>query len=161
MTTMIRVKQHDFHLPCRFATGHVCTEAEAAALQQMFAENIRNNIDSWVHKAIAQSGRRILTQAQHDDLQARVWDYASEYQFKVRAAPKATARTPVEQAIDELAMNKALTEAQLTGVSSEDTDTIALLLEKHRRDPHLVERARDMVEQWQEVAAEAVKDLVI
>jgi hypothetical protein len=63
----ITIAGHRFNVPIPYKAGHVCTEGEANALNQTFAENIRNNL-----AAKAKDGS--LTQADVDT-------YAASYAF--------------------------------------------------------------------------------
>jgi hypothetical protein len=77
-----------FSVQSPYATGHICTEGEARALNQKRLESIRNNL-----AAAAKHGA--LTQAEVDT-------YAASYVFGVRTARRRT-NDPVEAEALELA----------------------------------------------------------
>jgi hypothetical protein len=157
--TVIRIKQHDFPLPTRYVGGHVCTAAEAAALQQIFAENVRNNVDSWVNKALTNSGRGVLSASDHGTLQERIWEYANEYKFR-SIAPKPRTPSPIDVAAEEIAYERAMVECQILNLTP-DSATVKELVARYRADPETLEKAREIVSERQEIAAEAIKDLMI
>lgn len=61
--------------PAPYAEGHVCTAAEAAALNQLLKENISNNLRKWVAE----------TNPTPEFLQSAVDERAAEYEFGVRS----------------------------------------------------------------------------
>ena len=76
----ITIAGHEFVVSQPYATGHVVTEAEAKALNQVRAENIRNNMASKVKAAFATEDRK------EDDPTAEtivglVAEYDAEYVF--------------------------------------------------------------------------------
>lgn len=67
-----------FNVFVPYAAGHVLTDGEASALNQTFAENIRNNFASTV-KELVESGA-----FDQDVVQGQLDDYMSEYEFGQR-----------------------------------------------------------------------------
>lgn len=76
--TEITIAGETFSVAQPYAEGHVLTANEASALNQTFAENIRNNMAAKV-KEFKES-----TTWDHDVVQGRVDDYVDEYEFGVR-----------------------------------------------------------------------------
>lgn len=70
-TEQITIQGRTFNVPNPYEDGHVCTANEAAALNQVFHENIRNNL------------AKKLSEGQ-DEAQAQIDSYSSTYQFGVR-----------------------------------------------------------------------------
>lgn len=86
-TISFRHKGMTFHIPARYAEGHSLTSEEAAALNRLLAENIRNNVM-----------RKIPESATQEEIQQTVDAYAETYKFG-----GSTSRTmdPVERAVRE------------------------------------------------------------
>jgi hypothetical protein len=94
-TQEITIQRQTFIIPHRYVAGPITlTEGEAHALQQTYAENIRNNFAARMRAAAEQDPPVQLTQA---DLDA----YVAEYEFGVRGS--GVARDPVESAERSLA----------------------------------------------------------
>lgn len=88
-----------FEVIAPFAAGHVCTEGEAAALNQILAENLGNNFRQRVKDA--QAGVEGVTLPTQEDLDA----YIAAYEFGVRQS--SGPRAPVDP-IEKLAFEEAI-----------------------------------------------------
>ena len=87
--TTIRIKQYSFSFPAKFAAGHVLSEGEAAALEALRAENIRNQVTKQIinpatEKAEA-NGELLLSPATLASVAAKIVQYAEGYSFGKRA----------------------------------------------------------------------------
>ena len=91
----IRIRGHQFELGRQWQSGHLLTEGEAAALTQLFCENIRNNVDQWVVAAADQAVGGQLPPEVHAELQLRIGQYAGAYQF--RSTTPFRGMTPLER----------------------------------------------------------------
>lgn len=91
-TKEITIAKHLFAIPQPFAAGHVLTEGEAKALNQTFAENIRNNMASQVTKAFAEPTEELSPET----IGKIVSDYAASYQFTVGNVGAARVTDPLE-----------------------------------------------------------------
>jgi|SRR5215207_3210278 len=88
-----------FALPTPFAAGHSLTEGEASAMNQLLAENVRNNVAGKM-KARAEKGEVQITQAEVDA-------YVAEYEFGIRKVGGGEARlTPVEREANRIARDR-------------------------------------------------------
>lgn len=101
----------EFTIPQPFETGHVCTEGEARALNQLLAENVRNNMAAKV-KAGTATADDVLT-------------YAKDYEFSVASVPQAKL-DPVENECRKLARAAIKAELGKQGVKLEQVDEGAL-----------------------------------
>jgi hypothetical protein len=92
----ITIAEETFFIPQPYAEGHVLTSNEAGALNQLFAENVRNNLASKVKAA------KEADAFDHDTFQAEVVDdYTSKYEFGVRTGGGGRIGDPVQaEAID-------------------------------------------------------------
>ena len=90
-----------FSIPMPFEAGHVCTQNEANALNQLLAENVRNNIAGKLKKDTD------VTQEEFDA-------YVASYDFGVRAV---STKDPVEKIIRELVESKINAQLAAKGMS--------------------------------------------
>lgn len=116
----ITIQGSQFTIPAPFLAGHALNENEAAAMNQLFAENIRNNFAGFMKKA-KDKGEPIPGQ---DELHK----YAETYKFGVRQA-SGPRRDPVEKAMYELADKRvrallASKQIPLKSVSDEKFDEL-------------------------------------
>lgn len=91
MSETITIQGHDFSVAPKYSEGHVLTSNEAATLNQTLFENLRNNFAKQVKDAKGEATE--LTPDQLAQLQAKLDEYASKYEFGVRvsAGPRAPA----------------------------------------------------------------------
>lgn len=113
-TQDIVIQGRTFQGPAPFAEGYVCTAADAAALNQTLAENLRNNFAARMKKA-AEEGQQ-LSQADFDA-------YAADYSFGARQ-PRAV-KNPVDAEERKLAKAAVFDKLRLKGIKpksvAEDT----------------------------------------
>lgn len=140
----ITIQEHIVSVPCPFAEGHVLNAGEAAALNQVFHENIRNNvskkIDAWEKNGTS--------------VQAGVDAYITEYEFGVR---KTGPRDPVHAMAVEIAIEKVKEAIRKTGASlkSVSAEDIRERAEKAvAENPKFLQRAKEIVELRRSVAAD-------
>jgi len=76
-TKQITIASHPFTVTIPFAEGHVCSEAEAKALNQTRCENIRNNMAKVVKEAIDAEGQLVNA----EEVAAKVSEYDNAYVF--------------------------------------------------------------------------------
>lgn len=133
-----------FKIPSPFAEGHVVTANEAAALNQTFRENIRNNFASK-----AKSGKEAGTSP--EALQADLDKYISEYEFGVRhGGGGARVVDPIEREVRDIATAAVLAALQKAGVAKKDVSKEQLkqkvdeAIEKY--GPKLRQKAKAAVE---------------
>lgn len=77
-TTDITIQGKTFNIPQPYTEGHPLTANEASALNQTFAENIRNNTAKWITDAVEKNT------FDQEDLQSKIADYADNYEFGIR-----------------------------------------------------------------------------
>lgn len=89
-TDTITIQGFDFTVPDRYSEGHILTENEAAALNQTYHENLRNNFASKVRAAKEAAGGN---DPDLEALQSALDAYAEAYVFgkRVAGAPRAPA----------------------------------------------------------------------
>lgn len=94
----------EIQVPTPFNEGHVLTVNEAAAMNQLFIENIRNNNARHVQAAEKDETRGAMEAA---ELQVLVDDYATSYEFGVRSVGGTrVVRDPVENRTRKIGLAK-------------------------------------------------------
>jgi len=122
-------------VPTPFADGHACTANEAAALNQLLIENVRNNTATRVKKAVETGA----------DPQGVVNDYIKEYEFGVRGA---VVRDPVEAETISIAVSNVEKAIKSKGLKLGDFTKAKikeLALDAMTRHPEWRETAKEMV----------------
>lgn len=156
-TILLRIKRYDFSLTRRYHTGQRINDSEAYALNQMFAENIRNNTIHWISKAEAQAPKGLLSTEQLAELQTKISEYASKYQFQVRHRTRSM--SPIDVALEELALAQATAEGRQHGLGPSDP-AVKLRYRQLLADPSLQLKARELVNERERVAQDTLSDLM-
>lgn len=117
-TKQITIQKQVFTVSAPYAEGHTITEAEAAALNQTRAENIRNNMAKRVKEANdavgqdAEGNQLPLDKKTFEALQAEVAEYDANYEFTMASVGGGRAPTdPVD--VEARRIAKASITAQL------------------------------------------------
>lgn len=136
------IQQKTFQIPRPFSEGHVCTNSEAGVLNQILAENTRNNWSDRVKKAVEDES---FDQAK---MQAEIDEYLENYDFGVRRGRGPT--DPVEREALNMAkdiVKNALREKGFK-LADVDTDDINRLAEEAvAANPDITKEAKRRVEQ--------------
>lgn len=101
-TQSIVIQKQVFEAPAPYSEGHTLNPNEAAALNQLFAENLRNNFSAKMRRAAEDD--TTLTQEEF-------WAYAETYEFGIRSLRSGTVRDPVaseERRLAAAAVRKAI-----------------------------------------------------
>lgn len=155
MSEQITIAGEVFHAPVRYEEGHELTAGEAAALNQTFHENLRNNFAKKVKDAKEYGSFDLAA------LQEEFSQYAEDYQFGVRTGGGGAVRDPVQieaQAIARQQIRAMLKKQGKKNVAPKAiTAAIAKVLE---RNPQIYELAKQRVAAAQEAADESLSDLV-
>lgn len=130
-TTQITVQGKQFTAPQPYTAGHVLNEGEASALNQVLAENLRNNFASKMKNAAEAEGdaKKELTQEDFDA-------YAQSYKFGVRAGGTRVVTDPVTREARKLAKAAIVAKIKSLGKNVKDysddniEELVAGLLEK-------------------------------
>lgn len=78
----LSIGPYSFSLSSPYSPGHCLTAAEAAALNSLRAENIRNTLRRWVELEQRTAGPKgLLSPAQLARLQSKLDSYSENYQF--------------------------------------------------------------------------------
>jgi len=96
----ITIAKHEFEVPSPYAAGHVLNENEAAALNQTFKENLRNNFAPKVKAKATNEDESVreLTEQEVAELQNELDTIAASYEFGVRGSRGESASlSPIEK----------------------------------------------------------------
>lgn len=137
-----------FSVPMPFAAGHTLTDGEASALNQTFAENIRNNLASKL-KEEKEAGS-----FDQSVFQGRLDDYCDSYEFGVRSGGGRSTDPVMTEAlaIARDLVRKAITAKgiKLSDVSAKNITELARgTIEKN---PKIMETAKARVEEVRAIA---------
>lgn len=97
-TIQIKMKGLVLEASAPFEEGHTLTKAEADALNQVRAENVRNNFAGKINEALEAAGVQLATELPADlqkQFQTEFSDYDDEYEFGIRR-PRETDPVKVE-----------------------------------------------------------------
>lgn len=97
----INIQGITFTAPAPYAEGHVVTQAEAVTLNQVYAENLRNNFAKRVKTAKDAAGEGELTAEQVEGLRQEFTTYAEGYQFHGKRSSRVI--DPVEKETRKIA----------------------------------------------------------
>jgi hypothetical protein len=153
----VTISGFQFSIPEPIEEGHQVNANEAAALNQVLAENVRNNFAARVKKA-QENGE------DQDTLQAELDQYVAEYEFGVRrgGGGATPSKDPVEKEAENLAKAKVKEALKAKGhkISDVSNEKIAELtrnaLDKY---PEFREQAKQIVEARQSVGSEIMEDI--
>lgn len=119
----IIIKKVEYTIPAPFEEGHVCTQNEANALNQLLAENCRNNFSTRI-----KPDAEVPSQEEFDK-------YVAGYQFGVRSVSSSdpvekVMRQMVERKFDEMLKARGSKKSDLT--AQEYRNAIDACVEKNR-----------------------------
>ena len=154
MTKTITIYGIDFPVASPYAEGHVVTEAEAKALNQVRAENIGNNMRAKVRAELAEDGS--ISQDALEKLLALFADYDANYVFTLASVGGGRKVTdPVEAEARRMA--KAAISAKLKSqgraLKEVDPDALAAAIAKLAEDPKIRKAAEKAVKERNDAAS--------
>ena len=136
-----------------YVAGHPVTEAEAKALNQVRAENIRNNMAAKVKEIKGDSEE--LSQEQLDAIAAAVSKYDAEYVFNLASVGGGARSTdPLEVQTRSLARQLVSNSAKQQGLKLKDIDkeVLAAKIEEVMQIPEVIAEAKKLLKQKQKLA---------
>jgi len=151
-----------FDTPSPYAEGHAINAAEAATLNQVLSENLRNNFSGTVKKALEQA-EKDGSSVDVAGLQAAFVDYATNYEFHGKR-PQRAALDPVSRQAEKLAKDAILAAMRKNKI---DTKSLAegkmeeLVEQLLAKKPEIREEAARRVEAAKAVAIEGLEELGI
>lgn len=159
-TKTITIQGLEFEVNTPYVAGHVVTEAEAKALNQVRLENIRNNMASAVKEAKGEGDS--ITEDAYGALKTKVAEYDASYVFTLASVGGGKRSTdPVEAEAKKLA--KAAIAAKLAAdgrtLKSVDPDKLAAAIAKLAESADIVKEAKRIVKARTESAQGALAEL--
>lgn len=149
-TKTITIAGNQFDVSVPYTEGHTCTAAEAKALNQVRAENIRNNCAKAVKQAV-EEGKA------NGEIAKMVSAYDADYVFTLASAGGGRSVDPVEKEAKSLARGAIKTKLEKEGRKLKDIDKekLAEAIERVAGDPKIVALAKKNVKQRAELAEAA------
>lgn len=139
-----------FSIPAPYEPGHALTPGEASQLNQVFAENIRNNLAARV-AALKESGAFDAV-----EFQATVDDYCDSYEMGVRTGGGGRVSDPVQVRAMEIAKDLVKAAIRKQGIQLSNVSA-SQITEKAKSvigsNPKILELARAQVEANKALAA--------
>ena len=152
MGVKIKISGYTFVLPEGFAPNHVCTPAEAKALTQIWAENIRSNVTELVRQTLDTWPLPVAMKR----AQQHITQYAKDYKF-----PPPTLRSPppdlFDQLVHEIAWERAGEWASSVGATEEAHNDKA---QEMLADQTTLEMAYQRLEQIRSGAGDLLEELL-
>jgi hypothetical protein len=112
-----------FALAMPYAAGHVLTEGEANQMNQVFAENVGNNLRNKISKGVVDADGNKTREYTPEEVQALVNAYVETYEPGVRARGEAKPTLdPVEREARKLAKEAAVQLIKDAGGNPKDYD---------------------------------------
>jgi hypothetical protein len=175
----ITIQGVEFEVSQPYAEGHACSEAEAKALNQTRAENIRNNMAKQVKAAKEEAGadeegnQKPLSKAQLKTLAEIVATYDAEYEFTLASVGGGRAsRDPIEIEANKIARSSIAAQLKKDGRTLKSVthdadgneieggaDRLAAAIAKVASDPKVVEAAKAAVREREKVASADLESL--
>lgn len=149
----------EFEIDAPYAAGHTLTENEAAALNQVRAENIGNNFRSKVAKLKDEKG----DEADFGPIQAELTEYAKSYAFGVRRASARVPADPVQAEAYRMARDDIAKALKAKGLKFADypAEKIEEAIKRQLdAKPEYLEVARRTVEARNAAGAASLDDLL-
>lgn len=145
----VTIAGKQFPLINPYEAGHILTDGEASALNQLRHENVRNNsakmVKDWT--------------GSEDELAAKIAEYDAGYQFNVRAAGEG--REPADPvgrealSLAKLAIKSALEKAGQKASAEQISAAAKALLEHPEKGPQFRQVAEQRLNEKKELAARA------
>lgn len=145
------IQGNKYVVPSRFDEGHVLTAGEASALNQLYVENVRNNMGSKI-KAASEAGEFDLA-----DFRDKVFEYASTYNFGVRAIaqPKDPVMTRARKlVIDALKTKMKAQGYDLKGSKDRIEEAATKILADETKGARFIAQARELLAMEQSAASD-------
>lgn len=162
MSKTITIQGVEFEVAQPYAEGHTITEAEAKALNQVRAENIRNNTAKLVKDARGEA-EEVPADAL-EELRRQIAEYDAAYEFTLASVGGGRKSSdPVE--VEAQRMARAAITAQLKQagrkVKDVDADKLAAAVAKLAESEAILKAAKAAVKQRNAVAENALEGLDI
>lgn len=139
----------EFLVPAPFAAGHVMTEGEASQLNQVLAENVRNNLVGKTKKEVKEG------QTPFTITQEAVDEYIANYEFGVRqGGTREASLSPEEREARKIAREKVTAALKAKGIkiNSVPAEKMESLVAEVAKAEPVVKEAKRRVANSQKIA---------
>ena len=150
----ITIAGKTFNAPLRYEEGHELSAGEAAALNQTYHENLRNNFAKKVKDAIEAGA------FSQDAIQIEFDAYAREYQFGVRTGGGGAPRDPVTKEALDILKDKIRMALKKKNLKADAASITARAKELLPTRPDIMELAKKRVAEAQAIAAEDLSEVI-
>jgi len=150
----ITIAGEQFEVTIPFETGHVCTEAEAKALNQTRCENIRNNMAKWVKAANDPDSETTVENA----IDA-IAEYNKNYEFTLASVGNSRTLDPIEKEARSLARDAIKVKLAADGrkLGDVDKEKLAEAIAATAAQPNFVKAAKKRIADRQKLAEEGLE----
>lgn len=155
-TESVTVAGKTFTMPLPFDEGHILTAGEASQLNQVYHENLRNNVAKKVKEAVDSN------KFDQTEFQALIDKMASEYEFGKRRAggPRASTDPILREAL-RLATEAISTKLRSQGKKPSEFSNLKEIAQKLvDTNPIFKEKAAEIVAERQAVADATLSDVM-
>jgi len=159
-TKTITIQDHAFEASQPYLAGHVITDAEAKALNQVRAENLRNNFATKIKAAKGEA--EALTEEQLVALRAEFAEYDAAYVFTLASVGGGKRETdPVQAEAKRLARDVITAKLKAAGklVKNIDADVLAAAIAKVAEGEAVQKLAKKNVAERQKAAETDLSDM--
>lgn len=150
-TREITIQGLTFSVTQPYAEGHTITEAEAKALNQVRAENIRNNMASKIKKALETDGA--TPESVQATMASEVTEYDAGYEFTLASVGggRTSTLSPVEREARSIARTYISSQLKEQGITQKEykeangEDSINAKIVEFAEHPKIIEMAKKAV----------------
>lgn len=156
----ITIQGHEFTAPTPYVEGHALKPNEAKVMNQVLAENLRNNFAAKVKKAL--NGSETLSEGQLAELQAAFDEYAASYEFSGESRGPSAPKDPYDAEARKIASALLRTHLAKSNTKVKDLpeghfDNLVVQLVEKREDIREEAKARvDRAKAFAQVALEGL-----
>lgn len=143
--TDTRIMGVSVSVPAPFSTGHVCTDVEAAILNQIMAENIGNNMRAKVKEMLGGTAVAELPDSLRASIQSAVSEYAATYELRAgRTGASSTATSPLDKMIRKIVLAALKQKLKEKGIKWNDVSEEAreTMIEKASTNEKIIAAAK-------------------
>lgn len=158
MSEKITIGGHQFEVAAPYSEGHELNANEAAALNQTWRENIRNNMAARLKEHLDKGGSA-------EDFQEVITQYANDYEFGVRTGGGGGPRDPVRTEAMNMARQIIRNAIKQQGGNVKDYDAGAITAAANNlldsdNGASILEEAKKRVEAQQSAAKSGLGDIL-
>lgn len=159
-TQQITIQDWLATIPAPFDEGHTLTGNQASAMNQLYAENVRNNFAKKVKDA-REEAKKAGTEVDFNALQAALDTYAASYEFGTRkgggGGDASLPKEPILRAAHIIARNLIRDKAKQKGKKLSAEQVASLVPKLLEKNPGIMDEARRQVEAQNSITIEELE----